>query len=116
MGEIDPATLSELAGDNGLQIVDVRNPEEWSKGHLPGAVHIPLAALPARLGELDRSAPIVLHCQGGGRSSIATSFLQSQGMSSVSNLVGGYEAWAESGGTPEVSGPKPSAKSSRNKK
>ena len=114
--EMDPASLRRAAGNNGLQIVDVRSPEEWSKGHLPGAMHIPLAALPVRLGELDRTAQIVLHCQGGGRSSIATSFLQSQGMSSVSNLVGGYEAWKESGGATEASEPKPSGKSSRKKK
>jgi hydroxyacylglutathione hydrolase len=75
----------------------VRSPEEWSHGHLPGATHIPLAALPERLGELDPSSPIVLHCKGGGRSSIAASFLQSQGMSNVSNLVGGYEAWRKEG-------------------
>jgi rhodanese-related sulfurtransferase len=64
---------------------------------LPGAIHIPLAALPERVDELDASVPIVLHCKGGGRSSIATSFLQSKGMSGVSNLAGGYEGWIAEG-------------------
>jgi hydroxyacylglutathione hydrolase len=116
MAEIDPAALGTMARDNGVQIVDVRSPDEWSKGHLPGALHIPLAALPDRLGELNRSAPIVLHCKGGSRSSIATSFLQSQGMASVSNLVGGYEAWVQSGRATESPRAKGSAKSSRKKK
>jgi rhodanese-related sulfurtransferase len=64
---------------------------------LPGAMHIPLALLPERIGELDASAPIVLQCQGGGRSSIATSLLQSRGLSDVSNLAGGYDAWIAQG-------------------
>ena len=95
--QMDAAAVKELVGTNGAQIVDVRSPEEWSKGHLRGAIHIPLAALPDKLSELDRSSPIVLHCKGGGRSSIATSYLQSQGISNVSNLVGGYEASVAAG-------------------
>jgi hydroxyacylglutathione hydrolase len=94
--QIGPATLNG-DGTKGVQIVDVRNPDEWSKGHLPGAHHIPLAALPDRVGELDKSASIVLHCQGGGRSSIAASFLQSLGISNVTNLAGGYQAWVAEG-------------------
>ena len=116
MAQIDPAALGTMARDNGVQIVDVRSPEEWSKGHLPGAVHIPLAALPDRVDELNRAAPIVLHCKGGGRSSIATSFLQSRGMASVSNLVGGYEAWVQSGRATESPSEKRSAKNGRKKK
>jgi hydroxyacylglutathione hydrolase len=95
--QLDATALNRVAGKNGLQVVDVRSPEEWSGGHLPGAIHIPLAQLPERIEELDPSAPIVLHCRGGGRSSIATSFLQSQGMASVSNLVGGFDAWVAQG-------------------
>jgi rhodanese-related sulfurtransferase len=78
-------------------VVDVRGPDEWRRGHLPRAIHIPLAALPDRIGELDTANPIVLHCKGGGRSSIATSFLLARGISNVSNLAGGYEGWVENG-------------------
>jgi hydroxyacylglutathione hydrolase len=95
--QLDPAALNKIAGEDGLQVVDVRSPEEWSGGHLPGAIHIPLAQLPDRIGELDASAPIVLHCRGGGRSSIATSFLQSRGIADVSNLAGGFDAWVAQG-------------------
>ena len=95
--QIDAQKLSALAGKNNIRIVDVRSPEEWSRGHLPGAMHVPLALLPDRMSELDASTPIVLHCQGGGRSSIATSFLQANGLSNVSNLAGGFDAWVANG-------------------
>ena len=97
VAQLDAPELNKRSGKNGLQVVDVRSPEEWSHGHMPGAIHIPLAQLPDRMGELDASAPIVLHCKGGGRSSIATSFLQSRGMSDVSNLAGGFDAWVAQG-------------------
>jgi hydroxyacylglutathione hydrolase len=113
VAQLDPTSLKNLAGKNGLQIVDVRSPEEWSEGHLPGAIHIPLAQLPDRVAELDASAPIVLHCKGGGRSSIATSFLQSRGMSNVSNLSGGFDSWVAEGFAVEAvkSAPPPGRKS-----
>jgi hydroxyacylglutathione hydrolase len=95
--QLDAHVLRKTASDQRVQIVDVRGPDEWRRGHLPGAIHIPLAALPDRIGELNTSAPIVLHCKGGGRSSIATSFLQARGISNVSNLAGGYEGWVENG-------------------
>jgi len=96
VAQIDPQSLQKRTYD-GVQIIDVRSPEEWRRGHLPGAIHIPLALLPERIGELDASAPIVMQCQGGGRSSIATSLLQSQGLPNVSNLAGGYDAWVAQG-------------------
>jgi len=96
VAQVDPQSVQKRTLD-GVQIIDVRSPEEWRRGHLPGAIHIPLALLPDRIGELDASAPIVLQCQGGGRSSIATSLLQSRGLPDVSNLAGGYDAWVKEG-------------------
>ena len=95
--QMDVATLARVAGDRDLQVIDVRNPDEWSEGHLPGATHVPLAALPASIDSLDSSARIVLHCKGGGRSSIATSLLQARGFANVTNLAGGYEGWVAAG-------------------
>lgn len=93
VSQIDIAALQASNGKNDLQIIDVRSPDEWSHGHLPGARHIPLASLPDRIAELDASRPIVLQCRGGGRSAIATSLLMARGISNVSNLLGGYDAW-----------------------
>jgi hydroxyacylglutathione hydrolase len=95
--QLDATQLRDSASDRKVQIVDVRGPDEWRRGHLPGAIHIPLAALPDRMGELNAAAPIVLHCKGGGRSAIATSLLQAHGMDNVSNLAGGYEDWVKRG-------------------
>jgi hydroxyacylglutathione hydrolase len=95
--QLDAHGLENVLRKSKVQVVDVRAPDEWKRGHLPGAIHIPLAALPERLGELDASVPIVLHCKGGGRSSIATSFLQAKGIGNASNLAGGYEAWVAEG-------------------
>jgi hydroxyacylglutathione hydrolase len=95
--QLDATQLRATAADKNVQIVDVRGPDEWRRGHLPGAIHIPLAALPDRIGELSTGAPIVLHCKGGSRSAIATSFLQARGIANASNLAGGFESWVKSG-------------------
>lgn len=90
------AELAErLADTEGLQVVDLRNQGERIAGSLPGAAHIPLAALRARVGELDLDRPILVHCAGGYRSSIAASWLAAQGARDVSDLLGGFSAWLD---------------------
>jgi glyoxylase-like metal-dependent hydrolase (beta-lactamase superfamily II)/rhodanese-related sulfurtransferase len=78
----------------GLQIVDVRNPAEQDAGVVQGAVSIPLARLLDRHRDLDPTAPTVVYCAGGYRSSIAASLLRSVGFTQVADLQGGYDAWA----------------------
>jgi rhodanese-related sulfurtransferase len=63
---------------------------------MPGARHLPLAALPSRLAEIDPDKRVVLHCQGAGRSAIATSFLLAQGIAAT-NLRGGFSEWERLG-------------------
>ena len=75
------------------QLVDVRRPGEWQTGHIREARHLPLNELAARVAELDRSAPVTAICAGGFRSSIATSLLEQQGFTRVTNVVGGMTAW-----------------------
>jgi hydroxyacylglutathione hydrolase len=77
-----------------LQIVDVRNPGEVALGSIPGSVSIPVGQLPSRLGELDADRPTVVYCAGGYRSSAAASLLRANGFSDVSDILGGYTAWA----------------------
>ncbi|MEP7001917.1 MAG: MBL fold metallo-hydrolase [bacterium] len=86
--------LSSLDRARDVQVIDVRGAAEWSEGHLPGVPNIPLGQLAEHLGELSKDRPVVLHCQGGGRSSIAASILAKNGFQDVSNLVGGYREWA----------------------
>lgn len=84
----DPATA---AG----QLIDVRTPSEVARGTLPGATSIPLCELPARLGEIDRTQPAILFCQGGYRGTIAASLLEKAGFTDVANVSGGYGAIAK---------------------
>ena len=78
-----------------LQLVDIRNPGEVEHGAIPGAISIPVGQLPNRLGELDASAPTVVYCAGGYRSSVAASVLRQAGFDDVSDILGGYGAWQE---------------------
>lgn len=91
-------TVEQLAARaSKVTIIDVRARSEYDAGHLPGTTNIPLPELRDRISEIPDNAPVVLHCQGGGRSAIATSVLQAKGHRNVSNLVGGYSAWARAG-------------------
>jgi hydroxyacylglutathione hydrolase len=77
-----------------LQIVDVRNPGEVEQGMIPGAVPMPVGQLVHRLDELDPSKATVVYCGGGYRSSVAASVLRGAGFDDVSDILGGYAAWA----------------------
>jgi hydroxyacylglutathione hydrolase len=80
---------------DGVQIVDIRNPGEVALGIVPGSTAIPVGQLPVRLDELDPSAPTVVYCAGGYRSSVAASLLRNNGFTDVSDLLGGFGAWVE---------------------
>lgn len=82
------------AGDT--VVVDVREPEEYAAGHVPGARPVPLGSVPARAGELPTDQPVYLVCQSGGRSAQAAAFLSRQGVDAV-NVDGGTGDWAAAG-------------------
>jgi rhodanese-related sulfurtransferase len=75
-------------------VVDVREKSERIGGFIPGSLSIPLPELRERMGEINRGASVAVHCKGGYRSSVAASMLQAAGIDAVSNIVGGYDAWA----------------------
>ncbi|MGW8970122.1 rhodanese-like domain-containing protein [Streptomyces platensis] len=83
-----------LAGDQPPVVVDVRNCSERAGGFIDGSLHIALGELPHRLDEIPTDRPLVLHCAGGHRSSIAASLLRHHGFQDVSDVLGGYGAWA----------------------
>jgi hydroxyacylglutathione hydrolase len=80
-----------------VSVVDVRGASEWERGHLPGVVNVPLGYLAERTAELPSNRPLVVHCETGARSAIATSVLQLHGRREAINLVGGFAAWRHAG-------------------
>ncbi|MER6335166.1 rhodanese-like domain-containing protein, partial [Streptomyces sp. NPDC001034] len=75
-------------------VLDVRNCGERDEGRsIEGALHIPLAELAKRLDEVPAEGPLVVHCAGGHRSSIAASLIRHHGRTDVYDLLGGYGAW-----------------------
>jgi hydroxyacylglutathione hydrolase len=88
---------SRLASAAPPVIVDVRSAPERAQKRIEGSVHIPLNHLPDRLAEIPADRPVLLHCAGGYRSSIAASLLQRHGFTQVSQLAGGIAAWEIAG-------------------
>jgi len=86
--------LAELLADDKVTLIDVRNQGERELGAIPGSHHIPLAQLRIHLDDVPTGRPIVVHCAGGWRSSVAASLLRANGFHHVSDLAGGYNAWA----------------------
>ncbi len=89
--QITAAQLRERLGE--LTIVDVRRESEWQGGHIEAAHWHPLDDFPRALPDLDRDAPIAVHCKGGYRSIIAASLLRRAGFRNVTDVIGGYDAW-----------------------
>jgi rhodanese-related sulfurtransferase len=94
-----PPHVPEIEVDGipaGAHLLDVREPVEWTAGHIEGAQHIPMNDVPARLAEIPQDAEVVVVCKGGGRSAQVTAYLAEQGRQAV-NLSGGMLAWATAG-------------------
>jgi hydroxyacylglutathione hydrolase len=89
-------SVTELANDSSLALLDVRTPAEWNDGHLIGAIHAPLDRLRESLLELDPKRTVAVYCKGGYRSIIASSLLQARGFESVLNVLGGFDSWTAS--------------------
>jgi rhodanese-related sulfurtransferase len=79
-----------------IAVLDVREPDEWDAGHIPGAHWIPLGLLEERFGELDPGKEWVCVCHQGQRSAQAADFLSEEGLQ-VGNLLGGMAAWERAG-------------------
>jgi rhodanese-related sulfurtransferase len=92
----DPRELNEKRGH--VQILDVREPNEWDAGHIDGSVHIPLSQIMAgqEQGRLDPERPVVIVCRSGNRSELAALMLRAKGFQ-AENFEGGTEAWVAAG-------------------
>jgi len=97
--EISPETLRQMktTGED-FSLIDVREPEDFQNGTIPGAATVPRGVLELKIDQVttDKDHKIVLYCRAGGRSALAAYMLQRMGFRNVHSLAGGYEQWKES--------------------
>ena len=95
--EVEPAEVVDLVGT--VTFLDVREPDEWSQLHIPGAHLIPKDTLLNQIQDLSipLSQNIYIHCHSGVRSLLAGNWLISQGYTSVHSVSGGIVEWAKEG-------------------
>ncbi|HEY6532432.1 MAG TPA: rhodanese-like domain-containing protein [Acidimicrobiales bacterium] len=102
--EIDIAVLeTQMAA--GVVVVDVREDDEYTDGHVSGALLIPLGTVPERFDEIPTDQPVYVICARGSRSARAVQFLRAKGVDAT-NVAGGTLAWIDSG-RPVVTGSQP---------
>jgi len=83
--------------DDSAYLLDVREPDEWEAGHAPGAHHVPMMEIPARMSEVPTDTEVVVVCRSGGRSGQVVSYLMGNGWDNVRNLDGGMQSWSAAG-------------------
>jgi rhodanese-related sulfurtransferase len=97
MGDLSPADLvARLDGRETIQLIDVREDEEWAAGRITGSRHVKLGELAGAADSVDRSTPVVFVCRSGARSAMATEAFAGAGYE-AHNLVGGLQAWDAAG-------------------
>lgn len=96
--EVDAKEASDLQRKGAL-LVDVREAEEFERGHADGAVHLSRGVLELKIENAapDVDAPIVCYCGGGKRSALAADSLQKMGYTNVASLAGGFRTWKDAG-------------------
>ncbi|UJA19535.1 rhodanese-like domain-containing protein [Thermoleophilia bacterium SCSIO 60948] len=94
--DVGPEQARELVESGEALIVDVRQPEEWDAGRIPGSTHIEMNELSGRAGELPSERTVIFACKSGSRSSLAVQAFREAGYD-ARNLDGGITAWAADG-------------------
>lgn len=93
--QVEVSAVPPEPGDDFV-LLDVREHDEWSLGHAPGAQHIPMGDIPVRMAEIDTDRELYVICHFGGRSQRVAQYLVRNGYDPV-NVVGGMAAWAAAG-------------------
>lgn len=96
MREISAGELVQVIERGGI-VIDVREPDEYAEGHVPGATLIPLASVPENIEAFRRAVPVYVVCQSGGRSGRACEFLEDAGVTNIVNVAGGTMGFAALG-------------------
>ena len=94
-----PDVKRRMEGGEKLILVDVREDNEWAKGHIPGAVHMGKGVIERDIEQTfpDKDSRLVLYCGGGFRSALAADNLQKMGYTDVISMDGGWRGWTEAG-------------------
>jgi rhodanese-related sulfurtransferase len=101
VAEILPEVVQKkIHKQEGIVLLDVREDEEYQRGHLPGALLIPRGVLEPQAPRLlrDTGAEIIAYCGSGSRSALAADVLQKMGYSNVTSMAGGFRGWVQFGG------------------
>ncbi len=88
---------ASLLDNPNVAFIDVREPDEYAAGHIPGVKLIPLGSVPSRLSEIPKDKTVIAVCRSGNRSSQATKYLRDQGFDNVHNMTGGMSQWTQAG-------------------
>jgi molybdopterin/thiamine biosynthesis adenylyltransferase/rhodanese-related sulfurtransferase len=97
--EVDTAEADELRQRPAAVVLDVREPDEYEQGAIPGALHIPRGTLESSVENriTDKSAPVIIHCASGVRSAFAAKTLTDMGYQDVVSMTGGFNKWKDEG-------------------
>ncbi|MBU2357868.1 MAG: MBL fold metallo-hydrolase [Alphaproteobacteria bacterium] len=93
LSQITQVSVHALKSSDDIIPLDVRKPDEWCDGHIPGATHAFLGTLRDRMQDLDPQATYATYCASGFRASIASSLLKAEGFEAVHNVPGSWKAW-----------------------
>lgn len=96
---IDITGLKQLQDQQQVTVFDIRDPQSYAAGHIPGARHLTNDNLQQELAQTDSSATVVVCCYHGVSSQSAAEFVASQGFTDVYSLDGGYAAWQQDSST-----------------
>jgi rhodanese-related sulfurtransferase len=94
--DVLPERVAEMHRTGEIQLIDVREPQEWDAGRIAGARHVELGQVAAEAESIDRELPVVFYCRVGGRSTMAATAFRRAGYDAYS-MAGGLEAWDERG-------------------
>ena len=96
---VQAAEAAKLISDGKITVLDVRTADEFGEGHIKGAKNIDIFAddFAAQLGKLDKTKPVLVHCQSGGRSTRSLETFEQLGFKDVTHLDGGFAGWSKAG-------------------
>ena len=95
--DVTPKTVEDLRATGAIAIIDVREPDEFAEGRIPGATLIPLGQLANRTDEVPTDVPVVIVCRSDNRSGEAVQILRRAGFTNIHNMTGGMIAWNQAG-------------------